>query len=292
MKPAPLLPVLRSVLAATALCATAIAAQASVLILGAPATADGLADVQSKIAATGIVGGTIDVFNVNTGTPSLAMLTPYDAVLVYLDSGAPGKRFADAKLLGNVLADYVDLGGGVVEAGLSNATTGLGGLDGRFMTANYDVFNTNNNQGACSGPANVLVPDSPLMRDIGSFSAGLSSLCYKLTPKAGAQVVAAWPDNRPLAGLRTDHNGIVVGLNVWPGTGNPVSGPSGMTTSNAMLMATSLAFAAGELPEPGSLALIGIAALAAGLAGRRRARASSVTTAAGVEAQRRAVATV
>jgi hypothetical protein len=268
-----LLPRLRTTLAAAALCATAVAAQASVLILGSPGSAGGLADVQSKIAATGVVGGTIDVFNAHTGTPTLAMLTGYDAVLVYLDVGAPDTKFADAKLLGNVLADYVDAGGGVVEAGLSNATTAFGGLDGRFVSGNYDVFNANNQQGSCSGPAKIAVADSPLIRDIDSFSSGLSSLCYKLTPKTGAQVVAYWNNDRALLGYRTDHNGIVASVNLWPVSGDVESGPWGTSTAGALLTANALAFAAGELPEPGSLALLGIAAVAAGVAGRRRARA-------------------
>ncbi|WP_431052424.1 PEP-CTERM sorting domain-containing protein [Roseateles sp. L2-2] len=270
MKRSPLLPVLRSVLAATALCATALAAQASVLILGAPVQAGGLADVQSKIAATGRLSGVVDVFNVATGTPTLAMLTAYDAVLVYHESSAA--PFANSTQLGNVLADYVDVGGGVVEAGQSNATVGFKGLQGRFVSANYDVFNTSNNQRSCGGLGTVVRPDSPLMRDITSFSGGL---CYGtgLTAKAGAEIVADWSNGFALAGYRMDHNGVVVGLNMFPTSSDVAPGGWNPSTDGALLMANSLAFAAGELPEPGSLALLGVAALAAGVAGRRRTRA-------------------
>ncbi|MDH0863955.1 PEP-CTERM sorting domain-containing protein [Mitsuaria sp. GD03876] len=267
MKRSPLLPRLRSVLAAAALCATAVAAQASVLILGAPQQAGGLADVQSKIAGTGVVSGAIDVFNVHAGTPTLAQLTAYDAVLVFNDA-----TYADKTLLGNVLADYVDAGGGVVEAGLSHAGSGLGGLTGRFVTGNYDVFNSNSNQNSCGSLGAVAEPDSPLMRDIHSFSGGLAALCFRVTPKAGASVVAYWTNDKPLLGYRTDHNGIVVGLNMAPVSGDVLPGLWDPATDGALLMANSLAFAAGELPEPGSLALLGIAAVAAGLAHRRRAR--------------------
>lgn len=270
MKRSPLLPRLRSTLLAAALCATGLAAQASVLILGATGTPNGLADVQSKIAATGVVSGTVDVFNANAGTPTLALLKSYDAVLVFDDTF--GHYFADAVQLGNVLADYVDFGGGVVEAALSNATAQLGGLQGRYVSANYDVFNTNNNQGSCGVLGTVSLPDSPLMRDVDSFSGGLSALCYKLTPKAGATVVANWSNGRALLGYRTDHNGITVSLNMFPVSSDAAPGGWDPATDGALLMANSLAFAAGELPEPGSLALFGIAALAAGFVGRRRAR--------------------
>lgn len=270
MKRSPLLPVLRSALAAAALCATAAVAQASVLILGATGQAGGLADVQSKIAATGLLAGTVDVFNANTGTPSLALLQSYDAVLVFDDTAS--RPFASAAALGNVLADYVDAGGGVVEAGLSHATAAFKGMQGRFVTANYDVFNTSNNQNSCGGLGAVIRPDSPLMRDIADFNGGASALCYRLTAKAGAEIVASWTNGQALAGYRMDRNGVVVGLNMFPVSGDAWNGGWNPTTDGALLMANALAFAAGELPEPGSLALLGIAALAAGLAGRRRPR--------------------
>ena len=271
MKRSPLLPVLRSVLAATALCATALAAQASVLILGAPVQAGSLADVQSKIAATGRLSGVVDVFNVATGTPTLAMLTAYDAVLVYNESSTV--PFASALQLGNVLADYVDLGGGVVEAGLSHANAGFKGMQGRFVSANYDVFNASNNQRSCGVLGTVVRPDSPLMRDITSFSGGVSALCYGLVAKAGTEIVSEWSNGQALAGYRMDHNGVVVGLNMFPTSSDVAPGGWNPSTDGALLMANSLAFAAGELPEPDSLALLGAAALAAGVTGRRRTRA-------------------
>ncbi|WP_431262643.1 PEP-CTERM sorting domain-containing protein [Roseateles chitinivorans] len=268
MKRSPLLPVLRSALAATALCATALAAQASVLILGAPQQAGALADVQSKIAGTGVVSGVVDVFNVATGTPTLAQLQSYSAVMVFSDA-----KYANAAGLGDLLADYVDAGGGVVEAGLSHATVGLRGLTGRFVSGNYDVYNSSTNQNSCGSLGAVALPDSPLMRDIDSFSGGLSAICYRITPKAGAVSVASWTNGNALLGYRTDHNGIVVGLNMNPVSGDVLSGLWDPSTDGALLMANALAFAARELPEPGSLALLGIAAVAAGVAGRRRSRA-------------------
>nr|WP_297525749.1 PEP-CTERM sorting domain-containing protein [uncultured Roseateles sp.] len=281
------LPRLRATLTAAALCATAAAAHASVLILGAPVQAGGLADVQSKIAATGVVSGVVDVFNVATGTPTLAMLTAYDAVLVYDESALV--PFASAVQLGNVLADYVDAGGGVVEAGLSHATAAFKGMQGRFVTANYDVFNTNNNQNTCGGLGHVTRPDSPLMRDVTRFNGGTSAFCYRLTAKAGAEVVSEWSNGQALAGYRMDHNGVVVGLNMFPTSSDVSPGGWNPASDGALLMANSLAFAAGELPEPGSLALLGIAALAAGVAGRRRARAVTAAPSTAVTAAMAAV---
>lgn len=270
------LPRLRSALAAAALCAAGAAAQASVLILGAPALGGGLADVQSKIAGTGVLSGVVDVFNVHTGTPTLAMLTAYDAVLVFSDTNLKNNPaiggFANAVELGNVLADYVDAGGGVVEAGLSNATIPFGGLSGRFVTANYDVFDIDNRQASCGGLGAIALPGSPMLRGVDSFDGGSSALCFKLSPKAGASVVASWSNGRPLLGYRDDHNGIVASLNLFPESSDVRADLWKTSSDGALLMANTLAFAAGELPEPDSLALLGIAALAAGLAARRRTR--------------------
>lgn len=60
------------------------------------------------VAGLTAVGGfsTIDTFDSNGGTPTLAQLQPYDAVLAY-SAGAPN----DPTALGDVLADYIDAGG-------------------------------------------------------------------------------------------------------------------------------------------------------------------------------------
>lgn len=264
-----LFPRLRTLLAAAALCAAG-AAQASVLILGAPAQAGALADVQSKVAATGVVSGVVDVFNVATGTPTLAKLQEYSAVLVFSDA-----KYLNASSLGNILADYVDAGGGVVEAGLSHATVGLRGLSGRFVTGNYDVFNSSTSQNTCGSLGAIADAGNPMLQGVDSFSGGDSAICYRITAKTGATNVAYWTNGVPLLGYRADHNGIVVGLNMNPVSGDVFGGLWDTHTDGALLIANSLAFAAGELPEPGSLALLGIAAAAAGLASRRRSRATA-----------------
>ncbi|MBE0570826.1 MAG: hypothetical protein IH618_04705, partial [Ignavibacteriaceae bacterium] len=77
----------------------------------------------------------VDYFDARLATPSLAQLTPYDVVFVYSNN-----TFLDAAALGNVLADYVDAGGGVVSAE-GAFTTGFA-LAGRFVTDGYSAFVT------------------------------------------------------------------------------------------------------------------------------------------------------
>ncbi|OWQ91992.1 hypothetical protein CDN99_06430 [Roseateles aquatilis] len=257
---------IRATLAA-ALCAVGVAAQASVLILGAPQSAAGLSDIQQKIEATGLIGGTVDVFNVGSGTPTLAMLRAYDSVMVFSD--AP---YANAVTLGDVLANYVDAGGGVVEAAFSHFSAPLRGLSGRFVSQNYDVFNISTNQPSCGSLGVVSMPGSALMVGVHSFDGGPAGTCNKVTLKANTQLVASWTNNQPLLAYRLDHNAPVIGLNMYPVSGDAVNGLWDVTTDGAVLMANALSFVArvNGVPEPGSLALIAIAALAAGAATRRR----------------------
>ncbi len=78
---------------------------------------------------------TIDEFDTRTlfTTPTLAELNNYDVVLAY-SNATP----FDPVALGDVLADYVDAGGGLV---LANFTWTQGfGIEGRIVTTGYSPF--------------------------------------------------------------------------------------------------------------------------------------------------------
>ncbi|HUJ43334.1 MAG TPA: hypothetical protein VLW52_06985, partial [Opitutaceae bacterium] len=90
----------------------AVTVRAQFLILGAPSSSSWNTDLQSTLTATHLLSGGVSVMNVNTSTPTLSTLLNYKAVLVFSDSGG----FQDPTTLGNVLASYVNAGGGVVEA--------------------------------------------------------------------------------------------------------------------------------------------------------------------------------
>lgn len=84
-------------------------AQPRVAIVAAAATSGADArftDPQAKLTGTGLFSA-VDIITANTTTPSLATLQNYGAVLVWSNV-----NFASASALGDVLADYVDAGGG------------------------------------------------------------------------------------------------------------------------------------------------------------------------------------
>ncbi len=81
-------------------------------------------DVRAKILGTGSFTS-VDIFNARLGpfdgTPTLAQLQAYDAVFVW-----SALSFDDPTALGNVLADYVDGGGTVVQAMFTFFPTAFG----------------------------------------------------------------------------------------------------------------------------------------------------------------------
>lgn len=74
-------------------------------------------DVKAKLLASG-QNMQVDVFNAHLGTPTLEHLLKYDVAFVWSK-----ETFANSIALGNVLADYSDLGGGVVLAIHGNTST-------------------------------------------------------------------------------------------------------------------------------------------------------------------------
>ncbi|HCQ03239.1 MAG TPA: hypothetical protein DIT99_22280, partial [Candidatus Latescibacteria bacterium] len=73
-------------------------------------------------------------FDANAGTPSLDLLKTYDVVLVWRNS-----TWKDKTAMGNVLGDYVDLGGHVI-IGTFNWQSGASDLEGRIMGASFTPF--------------------------------------------------------------------------------------------------------------------------------------------------------
>ena len=73
-----------------------------------------LADVQSKVFASGQFDA-VDVVNIYSGVvPSLADTLAYDAIMVF--GGLNGWGTSTSQAAGDVLADYCDAGGGLVTA--------------------------------------------------------------------------------------------------------------------------------------------------------------------------------
>ncbi len=165
-----------------------------VLLAGAPSDATWNDEVKTKLRATGLLG-IVDIFHTGTGTPTLAQLKAYDAVLAYSDF--PG--FQNPTALGNALADFVDEGGGVVSAVFASSNGGNFRLGGRWI-GTYELISGGSGQtGGAAALGVVGYPGHPAMSGVNSFVGGDSS--YRQAGSAlnsGAFRIASWSDGKPL----------------------------------------------------------------------------------------------
>jgi len=180
-----------------------------VLVVAAEYLSDWVYDVHDKLFVTGAFE-TVDVFDALVGTPTLAQLEAYQAVLVFSDGGG----FADTTTLGNNLASAVDAGVRVVTA--TFADTSILGPGGRWISGNYNLI-------ALAGQAEPSVTSALQIVDpSSSLAAGVSSLtatsAYRSSGAVvnGGVTVIEWGDGAPLV-VRGSKNGMPrVELNFFP----------------------------------------------------------------------------
>ena len=217
---------------------------ATVAVLAAEANTNWNADVIRKISGVDSLPGVnlIPVFSPSP-IPNLTQLRAYQAVLVYSDN-----PFADPVAMGNVLADYIDQGGGVVLQTFAFYDAGGYGIQGRVSTNGYLPFILGTN----SYPANLtMVPEltqSPLLANVGSFNGGATS--YQNSPLSlttGATLAAEWSNGRPLVGSIDDRPGRCAGLNFFPPSSDVNSVGWVSTTDGARLMTDALLWS-GRIP--------------------------------------------
>lgn len=195
-------------------------------------------DVVSKISATGRFTA-VDEWNGAVTTPAIGDLLAYDAVMIM-----PDATFADGDALGSVLAQYVDLGGGVVDSVFS-VNWGALYVSNVWFANGYRPFE-GNSQGNITGSLVPLTPH-PLLSGVSNFSfdaAGYYGNDVVMRP--GALRVADWTDGVPLlAAWQPTGAGVVVGLNAYmPSTDIAGFGWNPAVSDGSTLMANALEFAA------------------------------------------------
>ncbi len=226
----------------------------SVLICGA-AYAGWLADIQQKLLGTGQFTK-VDVVDVRNTTPALADLEAFDAVLVFRDTD-----YKDPTALGNVMADYVDAGGGVVcmmsEVGLDEGYGDM--MQGRWNIEQYYVIPRGGHE---VGPPAILgrVYDSahPIMQGVSVFDGGSSSYrpsTFDIAP--GAIRVADWSDGRPLVATEIVGGVQRVDLGFSPLSSDIIDGSWNASTDGARLMANALTWVAATNPSGETASIVG-----------------------------------
>lgn len=167
----------------------------------------------------------VDVFDVRLAIPELAVLAAYDAVVLINNS-----PFDDSDALGDVLADYVDQGGGVVVT----LASFIGGFEigGRFLSGEYLPFSLG------TGPNGVAELGAyktahPIMAGVTSASGDLLGASI-LEP--GARWVANWNNGLPFVATRGER---VAALNVFVADGGFWSGDVPRAVRNALVWVAS-----------------------------------------------------
>ncbi len=215
----------------------------TIAVLAAENTDSRLADVLSKLVATGLFDS-VDAINTHTSTPTLAQLQNYRAVLMYSSTD-----MQDAVQSGNVLADYIDAGGGVVVAVFAQNSIGNRVPAGRFASANYYVIPPGDilvsGMGIGLGTVNF---EHPIMQGFSEFSGG--SLAYRpqsTSVVSGSTVIARWNDSRPLVVTREIGDIRRVDLGFWPVSSDGLPGAWDATTDGDLLMANALLYVMGDI---------------------------------------------
>lgn len=170
------------------------------------ATPNHAIDVVGKLAGSGRFGA-VDLYNANLVTPTLEQLKQYDAALVANRNG-----WFDRVALGNVLADYVDAGYGVVLAPFTNTGAANQNLGGRWTGSYNGILYSNN----ITGPATLgtfTLPDHQPSTGVQTFNGG--SFSYRpsgTTLQPGCTMAFAWSDGKPLSTIGPLQNRADIGF--------------------------------------------------------------------------------
>ncbi len=222
-------------------------AQTDVLVCGAQPTQSWIDDVQNKLIATGSFTS-VSTFNLYTGTPTLAYLQGFDAVLIFTDySCQNGVMFGDS------LAAYIDGGGGVVNCVFSTASVPIGGA---FDSTMYQVvISTDQTDGDTLTLGTILDVCHPIMTGITNINGGPAS--YRsdtnvvLTP--GSAYVANWSNGQWLVAEKLNvgpANARRADLNFFPPSMSVRSDLWDTTSQGGQFMANALLWVAGLINPP------------------------------------------
>ena len=209
------------------------------LVVGAAQYASYNVDVRDRIHCVGAFS-TVDVLDASVTTPSLSDLSAYDAVFVYSEVA-----FADPVSLGDVLADYVDGGGGVtVATGTCNSLTALAG---RFVSGGYMPFTADTLAMPGGNLGWAAVDDThEILRGFNYWDGGESIHCQTISGDNNAEVVANWENGEPLIfALENSDGNRVAGLNFFPPSSAVGANFWNIQTDGDQLMASSLLWATG-----------------------------------------------
>jgi hypothetical protein len=212
------------------------------LILGAEgggATDERLVDVQKKLISEGLMN--VDTCNVRTHTPSIDYMKKYNSVMFFSYHGF------DQTNIGNLLAEYVDAGGGVVFCAYANCGRG-NRLGGKWAAQKYDPLTLGATSrmpslklGKCS------LPKHPVLYGVTTFDGGEQSSHGDGEAHENGVTIAEWSNGRSLVvelGSTNARAGLILGLNMYPPSSDAATGGWNAQTCGARLLANAMHYVA------------------------------------------------
>ncbi|WP_394772788.1 glycine-rich protein [Flavobacterium sp.] len=198
-------------------------------------------EVQNKLIATGAFTS-VDIFDANNGTPDMALLANYQALLVWTDN-----TVNDPTLMGDNLAQYINNGGGVVSMTFDIASAPILGA---FNTDAYRCLMPDNQiDGSMESLGTIYDATHPIMKNVLSFNGGDASFrSNSNTLATGAVRIADWTDGSPLVIIKENVGLLKVrraDLNFFPPSTDSRSDFWDNTTDGNLLMKNALLWVAG-----------------------------------------------
>lgn len=223
-------------------------ANASILLLHADSNFY-VNNVKNALVSTGLfTAGEVDSFDARVSTPTLPDLTPYDAVFAWTNY-VPYNGTA----LGDVLANYVDAGGGLVVNTYSFSSGWA--IGGALMSSGYSPLQNSGSNGNPGTNLVALVADAIFngvnlanVMDFSNFNYAIPTL------DPGATLLA--DNGSGVNMIARNAAGNIIAMNIFPGFNT--NGDAARLYANALFDVSQQQM----VPEPMSLALVGI-----GLAG-------------------------
>lgn len=193
----------------------------------------------------------VDVLtSLQTANPAASALRPYSALLLWGNN-----NFADATALGNLLADYVDAGGGLVEGLYSNVANPSANNrpKGRWTSQGYDITPESALAPSISGTnaslGSNLDPSHPVTTFVRKFDGGTGSIRQSTNPLIRGRRLLQWSDGKMLASIHNFRRRIDVGF-FPPATVEYTAGWV-VRTDGTVLLSNALDFASKMKPCPG-----------------------------------------
>ena len=195
-------------------------------------------DISNRLIATDQFNS-VTAISVSTETPTTEELSAFSSVLVWSNN-----QFQNSVILGDNLADYVDMGGGVACAMFA---VGQSPILGRFATEEYWVIDPASSIGTTASIGTVHEPDHPIMNNVGSLDACGS--CFRPSSNTlsfDATRVADWSDGYPLVATK-DIDGVHrVDLGLYPPTTDSFGSGWDPNSDVVLLMANTLTWISGQ----------------------------------------------